>query len=83
VNIDFIRGVTAHLTAAVVVLGGLAAIVILTANGTFPADAGLPAIAAIIAGAAGFIWGAEVAKQAANQTRRDIMQEPPPAPPAP
>lgn len=81
-NIDFIRGITSHLTAAVVVVGGLASIVVLTANGTFPADAGLPAIAAIIAGAAGFMWGAEVAKQAAKQAERNILQQPPDPPPA-
>lgn len=73
-NIDFIRGVTAHLTAAFVVVGGLVAIVWLTATGTFPADAGLPAIAAIIAGAAGFMWGAEVAKQSAKQAEKNIAQ---------
>lgn len=76
-NIDFIRGVTAHATASIVVLGGLASIVGLTATGTFPADAGLPAIAAIVAGAGGFIWGSETAKQASKQTERDIMRDPP------
>ncbi len=82
-NIDFIRGVTAHLTAAFVVVGGLIAIIWLTAAGIFPADAGLPAIAAIIAGAAGFMWGAETSKQAAKQAERNIMQQPPEAPPGP
>ena len=82
-NIDFIRGATAHFVAAFVVVGGLVSIVWLTATGTFPADAGLPAIAAIIAGAAGFMWGAETSKQAAKQTRNDLLQQPPEPPPAP
>lgn len=82
-NIDFIRGVLTHATAAIVIIGGLASVVVLTANGVFPADAGLPAIAAIIAGAGGFMWGSETAKQAAKQARSDLLQQPPEPPPGP
>lgn len=82
-NIDFIRGLTAHITAAIVVLLGLVALVWLTANGTVDPTVGVPAIVAIIAGAAGFLFGAETAKQAAKQARSDLLQNPPEAPPGP
>lgn len=82
-NIDFIRGITAHLTAAVVVIGGMASLIVLTANGTVEATVGVPAIVAIIAGGTGFLFGAETAKQAAKQAERNILQQPPDPPPAP
>lgn len=76
-NIDLIRGLTAHLTAALVVLVGMAALIVLTANGTVKPEVGVPAIVAIIAGGTGFLFGAETAKQAAKQARSDILQQPP------
>lgn len=81
-NIDMIRGVTAYVTAALAVLVGLASLIWLTANGTVEATVGVPAIVAIIAGASGFLFGAEVSKQASKQAERNIMQQPP-GPPAP
>ncbi len=82
-NIDFIRGLTAHITAAVVVLLGLVALIWLTADGTVDPTVGVPAIVAIIAGAAGFLFGAETAKQAAKQARADLLQNPQEPPPGP
>ena len=82
-NIDFIRGITAHITAAVVVLLGLASLIWLTANATVDPTVGVPAIVAIIAGAAGFLFGSETAKQAAKQARSDLMTQPPPQDPPP
>mgnify|MGYP000956302920 CR=1 FL=1 len=82
-NIDFVRGLTAHITAAVVVMLGLSALIWLTANGTVDPTVGVPAIVAIIAGAAGFLFGSETAKQAAKQAERNILQPPPDPPPAP
>ena len=82
-NIDFVRGITAHLTAAIVILIGLSALVWLTANGTVPSDVGVPAIVGIVTGAAGFLFGAEVSKQAAKQARSDLLAQPPEPPPAP
>jgi hypothetical protein len=76
VNIDLVRGLTSHLTAAFIIIGGSASIVFLTATKVFPADAGLPAIAAIVAGAAGFMWGSESAKQAAKQAKSDLETPP-------
>ncbi len=76
-NIDLVRGLTSHLTAAIIIIGGSASIVFLTATKVFPADAGLPAIAAIVAGAAGFMWGSETAKQAAKQAKSDLTETPP------
>lgn len=80
-NIDFVRGVSAHLTASLVVLLGLGSLIWLTSNGTVEATVGVPAIVAIIAGAAGFIWGSETAKQASKETERNIMTQPPGTPP--
>ncbi len=82
-NIDFIRGLTAHVTAAFVVVAGLLSLIWLTANGTVDPTVGVPAIVAIIAGAAGFMFGSESAKQGAKQAERNIMQQPPEAPPNP
>lgn len=82
-NIDFIRGVTAHFTAAFIVVVGLLALIWLTADGTVDPTVGVPAIVAIIAGATGFLFGAEVAKQASKQTERNILQQPPEPPPGP
>ena len=53
------------------------------ADGTVDPTVGVPAIVAIIAGATGFLFGAEVAKQAAKQAEKNILQQPPDPPPAP
>lgn len=82
-NIDLIRGLNAHLTGSIVVLVGLASIIWMTASGTIPPDVGLPAIVAIVSGAAGFVWGSETSKQASKQTERNIMQQPPEPPATP
>lgn len=85
-NIDTIRGLNAHLTASIVVLAGLLSIIWMTAIGTIPPDVGLPAIVAIVSGAAGFVWGSETSKQASKEAARNIMQQPPDAqnpPPTP
>lgn len=82
-SIDLIRGLTAYVTAAAAVILGLASLIWLTANGTVDATVGVPAIVAIIAGASGFLFGAEVSKQAAKQAERNIMQQPPEPPAGP
>ena len=78
-NIDLIRGLTAYVTAAAAVIVGLGALIWLTANGTVEATVGVPAIVAIIASAGGFLFGAEVSKQASKQAERNILQTPPPS----
>ena len=82
-NIDFWRGITAHVTAAFIAVVGLSSLIWLTANGTVDPTVGVPAIVGIIAGATGFLFGAETAKQAAKQARSDLLQTPPDQPPAP
>lgn len=82
-NIDFIRGITAHLTAAFVIVAGLGSLIWLTANGTVESNVGVPAIVGIVGGAIGFLFGAEISKQASKQTERNMMQQPPNQPPAP
>lgn len=82
-NIDFIRGVLSHGTAALVVLVGLGALVWMTANGTIPDEVGVPAIVGIVTGAAGFMFGSETSKQASKQAERNILQNPQDPPPAP
>lgn len=72
-NIDFIRGITAHITAAFAVIVGMLSLIWLTANGTVDPTVGVPAIVAIIAGATGFLFGAETAKQAAKQAKADLL----------
>jgi hypothetical protein len=75
-SIDLIRGIASHLTAMVVVIGGTAALVWMTGTGTVEPAVGVPAIVGIVAGGAGFLFGAEISKQASNQTRSDLMAEP-------
>ena len=77
-NIDTIRGLTAYVVAGFVVVVGMASLIVLTAIGTVD----LPAVVAIISGAAGFLFGAEVSKQASKQSRSDLLQPPPADPPA-
>lgn len=72
-NIDLIRGLSAHLTAATVIIGGGGSLVAMTASGTVAPEVGVPAIVAIVSAAAGFLFGAETAKQAAKQTKSDLM----------
>ncbi len=75
-NIDTIRGLSAYLVAALVVLIGLVALIWLTASKTIDPTIGVPLIASIIAGAAGFLFGSESTKQGAKQAERNILQTP-------
>lgn len=81
-NIDTIRGLTAYVVAGFVVVVGMASLIVLTAIGTVDPTVGVPAVVAIISGAAGFLFGAEVSKQASKQSRSDLLQPPPADPPA-
>lgn len=71
-NIDFIRGITAHLTASIAIVGGLGALILMTSDGTVSSDVGVPAIVGIVTGALGFLFGSETSKQAAKQARSDL-----------
>lgn len=82
-NIDIIRGLTSYVVGGLVVIIGLVSIVWLTANGTFPPDAGLPALTAIVGGAAAWMWNAESIKQASKQAEKNILQQPPEPPKEP
>jgi hypothetical protein len=85
-NIDLFRGVVTHATAALVILIGLASLVWLTANGTISSDVGVPAVVAIVTVAGGFLFQAEVSKQAQKAAQQSFTQgqnspaptEPPP-----
>ena len=79
-NIDLVRGLTSHLTSAIVILGGGGALVVMTAGGTVAPEVGVPAIVAIVSGAAGFLWGSETAKQAAKQAKADLLTDTLPKP---
>jgi hypothetical protein len=79
-NIDLVRGLTAHLTAAVAIIGGGGSLVVMTASGTVAPEVGVPAIVAIVSAAAGFLFGAETAKQAAKQAKSDLESAPPSKP---
>lgn len=82
-NIDFIRGVLAHGTAAIVIVISLLAIIWLTSTGVFPSEAGLPALLTLATAATGFLLLSENGKQAAKQAERNILQQPPDPPEAP
>ena len=75
--IDTVRGLTAYLVAAIVVVLGMVALIWMTASKVIPPEVGVPIIAGIIAGGTGFLFGAEVSKQAAKQAERNILQQPP------
>lgn len=78
-NIDTIRGLAAYLTAVIVVVVGLLALIWMTATKVIDPTVGVPIIASIIAGGTGFLFGAEVSKQAAKQAEKNILQQPPEA----
>lgn len=82
-NIDFVRGVTAHLTAAAVLLIIVIAIVLMMAWGVISAEVGITPLVGIAGVAGGFMWGSEANKQGQKQARADLLQNPQEPPPGP
>ena len=82
-NIDFIRGTTAHVVAAVVVVSIVVGILMMMFLGIVKPEVGLTPLVGMAGMAGGFMWNAESNKQGAKQAERNIMQQAPEQPPNP
>ena len=80
-NIDFVRGASAYLVAALVLLIIVVGIMAMMLLGIVAPEVGLTPLVGIAGAAGGFMWAAESNKAGAKQAERNIMQTPPDQPP--